>query len=87
MSASASATRPSTSAAIVCSTPGTKNATQTLSAGFSTAAGIQGARSLARCDFTPTANVEPEDFDIEITEATDIGGRPVATPVVQVIPY
>lgn len=57
-----------------------------LSASFVSLAGIQGPAAIARCGFTPDANVDPEDFAVTVLDAKDTAGNTVAKPVVKVIP-
>ena len=49
--------------------------------------GFSGPRSVARCEFTPTANVEPEDFVVTVLDATSPSGQPVAGVQVRALPY
>ena len=47
--------------------------------------GIQGPGSLVRCAFTPSANVDPEDFEVTVSEATELDGDDAPIPGVKVI--
>ena len=58
-----------------------------LSVGVVNLDGFSGPRSLARCELTPAANVEPEHFGISVKDATDLKGLPVLDVQVKALPY
>ena len=48
--------------------------------------GIVGPAPVARCSFEPFANVEPEDFTVDVEVAVDLLGNDVAAPGIRVVP-
>lgn len=57
-----------------------------LLASFVSLPGIKGPGSVARCGFSPSANVAPEDFAVTVLDAKDSNGNTAPKPGVRVIP-
>jgi len=56
------------------------------SASFVSLSGIFGPGTVARCDFTPSGNVDSEDFAVTVLDANDRNGNPAPKPGVRAIP-
>lgn len=63
-----------------------KEAQSLLSASFVSLGGIRGPGSLARCSFTPTGDVRPQDFSVTVLDAQKLNGNPAAIPGIRVAP-